>query len=218
MLNGEHFYIELKTLGFSDGNNNYNKINQDGLNAQIVIEEQLNIGKGIAISMREIAPFYNNKNYDPWSPKFLITELINKIGQNLKIDQFKEDRTILLVDLTLIPLFTDAINESLAIYQEDQSFISGVLWHTVFGEIGDNIFKAACTGQKNIEGRLEKNGLLKEYNFLDIVCFRVYSLDRKSNKLVCLYKRELEQKYFDFIELSDFSNDELNSNCYQLDH
>ena len=191
-IDTQDMYIEMKTLGYANGNLNYKQNIDEGLMAQISIEEKLK-GNRVASSVRTISPLKTNKkNYDSSSVKYVIEILIDKINQNIKEGQFQEGNTVLLIDLNLICLFSSYEKEVLKIYKDIKTNISGVLWNIAFGKIDDEIYKFHdFQNNKNmLDGRLEKEGILNQHKYIKGILFRVYELEKTKNYLVGLYRQE----------------------------
>jgi hypothetical protein len=111
--NGEIFFIEMKTLGFAEGELNYLKAIDSGLAAEISLEEQIKSGKTVAISETSFNPLGRDRpDYEKFRQKYFIETIVKKIDQNLKKKQFELGKTILLIDLSLI-LIADWMLDSL---------------------------------------------------------------------------------------------------------
>lgn len=97
------------------------------------------------------------------------------------------------------------------------SFSSGELWHIAFGECGDRILKAIeFEGGPGVSGKLQKNGILIEFEELVGVIFRVADLSGECS-YSCLIRSNDYDEYRKFINmLSNCWNDDKNSNAWQL--
>lgn len=213
------YYIELKTLAFADGDLNYKKAIERGIDAQISIEKQINDGKKVAFGEIIVQPLYkHSKKYDIYSVKYVIETYIEKIEQNLKSGQFDRGNTILFVDLKQTGICSDIKEASVPFFKESQlsSIVSGVLWNVAFGKIGHLILKPIeFEGKENIDGDLTKNGILQEYEWIKALCFITYE-NFKTRKFVGFHRVQDENVQYVLAKLCTFYNDELNSNGYEL--
>lgn len=171
-------FAELKTLSFVDGNLNYIDSQKQGLDAQIALEEQISGGAKIGFSTSEIKPLHKSgEKYDMYSTKYVIEKLIDKIVQNIKKEQYGMGETLLLVDLRQICL-PSKLNESIAalfVQKPIESIVSGVLWNVAFGKLGHQMFKPIeFEGRSNVDGELERNGILVDYPYIKGLVFIGY--------------------------------------------
>jgi hypothetical protein len=215
-------YAELKSMAYANGNLNYKDVMEQGLASQIEIEEQLNRGNKIGFGTTEIQPLYKeNKKYDPTSTKYAIEALIDKISQNLKPDQFSMGETILMVDLKQLTLPSHFIEGAVPIFQEGMygSFVSGVQWNTVFGKNGHLIYRPIeFEGKENIDGELERDGILIDRDWIKAVVFIDYILGEKEPKIVGLHKYgKISNDVSAFLhKFCDFVNDDKNTEGWVL--
>lgn len=169
--------IEFKSLSMVGGNPKYTGIMLDGLDSKIDLEDQRKEGKKVAISEQVIQPYIKSeKDYNPYSSRIPINEIVNKIEQNLKEDQFKQYPTILLVDFSDQLFLNSSPRQSIQQYYYGQygENVSGILWHVAFGLSGVNILThAEFEGARNSDGNQERNGILQEYNFIKGLSFLV---------------------------------------------
>ncbi|MEH2183634.1 hypothetical protein [Nostoc sp.] len=220
-LNNETFYIEMKTLGFANGELNYYDAINEGLNAQVSLVEQIKAGREIAVAEAVTSSFnISNKGnlYNNLIQTKIIEILITKINNNLNKEQFSLGKTILFIDLSLMLMPYDWRLNSVPIFQEKlgKSLVSGVFWHSAFGKVGERIFSAIeFEGARNIEGELSVEGILNNHSWIQALCFQTYNISRQ-RKVVCLY-REKDKEMIDILHpLCDFFNDELNTNGYEV--
>ncbi len=219
--NGERFFLEMKTVGFVGGNINYNKTIENGLDAKIKLDEQVQQGKRVAMSETVIAPLKpirNDKDYDPFSVKYFIETLIEKIKQNIKTEQFVHGKTLLLIDLKLIVVPSSCEEASIPIYPELRHFSlgSGVFWNIAFGVKGDKIFcPIEFEGKQNIEGELSTNGILIEEENITALCFRVYEMNNNNVLIGFARQKEIEQCEI-LYSICDIINDEKNSHGWRI--
>lgn len=184
----EQAFLEMKTLGYVGGELGYLEDIESGLEACISIEEQLDAGREWGIAMTSTHSW--GAKGDPLSMKHCIEVIVSKIEQNLKEEQFSYGTTFLFIDLKLLSNPFTYSTSCLPIYYDKQysSLVSGVLWNTAFGKVGNPIFKPIeHRGAKNIEGELRTNGVLISKPWIKALCFRVYWLG--SNSLVVGFHR-----------------------------
>ncbi|MBD2292330.1 hypothetical protein H6G06_02245 [Anabaena sphaerica FACHB-251] len=221
---GETFYIEMKTLGFNDGDNNYVKATNKGLEAKVSLTEQINSGEPIAISEVVVSPFRKeNKGYqyNHLNQTRIIDSIINKLNEDvIKTKQFAKGKTILLVNLSLMSMLPQIWQlNSVPIYQEKlyKSMISGILWYSAFGKFNERIFTTIeGEGSKNIEGELSTEGILNKYEFVKAVCFQIE--DEQGNlKLVGFYRENDKDEIYHLIyPICDFVNNDYNTHGYEI--
>jgi len=215
-------YAELKSLSFASGNLNYKKTMEQGLDAQIDIERQLKQGSQIGFGITEIQPLHkDNKKYDPTSTKYAIETVIDKIEQNIKEGQYSYGETVLIVDLKQLTLPSYFKEGGVPVFQEKQynSFMSGVQWNVAFGKVGYLVFKQIeFEGKENVDGELEREGILISRDYIKAVIFLDYALSDKQPKIVGLHKqRNVGECVQDFLyKFCDFVNDEKNTNGWRL--
>ena len=210
--------IELKSLSFLNGNLNYTKAQEKGLNAKIKIEEQIKDGKSIAISETTISPFFkNNKMPDT---RELIEVYIDKINNNIKKGQFIERDTILFVDIK--QLLLDSIwNHSAVIFYQEQitkSIASGVLWNTVFGKKNSLILKPIeFEGCNNVDSELTKNGILIDHDYIKAIVFVTYENFENRKFVGFIRQSDSESQVMNFItDFCDLYNDDYNSEAWRV--
>jgi len=213
-------YAELKTMSFAQANNNYIYAMNQGLNSNIEIEKQLKNGRKVAFGLTEIQPLYNsNKDYDPYSVKYAIEILIEKIEQNIKEGQFSKGETVLIIDLKQLILPSDFKEGGVPVSIENQyhSLVSGVHWNVAFGKIGYPIYRQVeFEGRENIEGELSKNGILISRDWIKAICFVDY--EGKKPKITGFYRHiglSNEIEYF-LHKFCEFVNDDVNSNGWEI--
>ncbi|MBK6949086.1 MAG: hypothetical protein IPH16_14425 [Haliscomenobacter sp.] len=69
------------------------------------------------------------------------------------------------------------------------SIVSGILWNVAFGKIGNLILKTIeWEGRENIEGELEKEGILTTHPYIKGLLFTWYE-NLKSRKLRRLFQK-----------------------------
>jgi len=215
----EDLYLEAKVLGWASGGIQHNAAINDGIDAQISIEEQIKDGKTVAFGESEISPLDSTKESIENPEKYFIEAISAKLSQNVKPAQLKLGPTFLICDLTSMSHPSDHRKSSVIVHNDNMydSFSSGELWHIAFGEHGDRILKAIeFEGKSNVSGKLQRNGVLIEHEELIGVIFRVSKLSGECS-YSCLIKSEHFDKYGGLVtQLTDCWNDEENSNAWEL--
>lgn len=222
-LKGEELFIEIKTLGFAGGNESYIQAMEQGLDAQVSIEEQLKTGATTATAIISIDPLKKRtQDYSYSRQKDFIETITTKADNNIDKGQFETGSTILLIDLSLIHVPADWKVNSIPIFpliqnQKFKSLVSGVLWHSAFGKENERIFSPIeFEGDANIKSELSIEGILNKYDFIKALCFQVYNL-REERKVVGFYRAKDEDSIMPFISLfCDFVNDEMNTNGWRI--
>lgn len=216
-------YAELKTMSYAFGNINYKEAMEQGLRSSLDVEKQIKEGKRIAFGESVIQPWFNpNKDYDPYSVKYVIEALNEKIDQNIKAGQYAMGDTVLLVDLTqmILPAGYMEGGTPFHVSARRSSIASGVQWNVAFGKQGHNILRPIeFEGKENIEGTLEKEGILWKYPFIKAICF----IDQPSTEdgrptVLGLHRNDTESdNVIAFLyQLCDFVNDDANTEGYKL--
>jgi hypothetical protein len=222
-LKGEEFFIEIKTLGFSGGDESYIQAIEQGLDAQVSIEEQLKAGYTTAVAIISIDPLKRRKqDYSYSRQKDFIETITTKIDNNIKKGQFETGSTILLIDLSLIPIPADWKVNSIPIFpliknKKLESLVSGILWHSAFAKENERIFSPIeFEGDANIKSALSIEGILNKHDFIKALCFQVYNL-REERKVVGFYRSKDEDSIMPLLSsFCDFVNDEMNTNGWRI--
>ena len=207
-------YMEVKTLGFADGNNIYKKAQEDAFNAQVELEKQHMQGKRISTAERVVTPLGNTDLQGE-------IEIINKkISNNVKQSQFEygnSQDTILFVDLNQL-WHPRNIEECLPVYPDldRDCTISGRLWNVVFGEEGERVFGMhSFVGKGSVNNHLTRNGVMLDHQYVKGV---IFGLGRKleEKKYFGFYRyEEQELPPAVFIQkFCDFFNDDRNRYGY----
>lgn len=207
-------YLEVKTLGFANGNNIYKQTQVDSLKCQIEMEEQHKRGFNICTAERSVMPL------GPGTFSDELVVMLKKIENNIKAAQFAYSdgkSTVLFVDLNQI-CFTSGnlqLNECLPVYPEfaHSCSCSGMYWNLAFGRIGDRIYKRPeFEGKGNFDKDLQHDGVLTAHADVKGVIFGVGS-KIENKRLYGFYRYEdTEEKAFRLIEtICDFYNDDRNS-------
>ncbi|MGG6267651.1 hypothetical protein ACQ4M3_11665 [Leptolyngbya sp. AN03gr2] len=220
LLEGKSFFLEMKTLGFAQGDLNYIDALDKGLDARVSLEQQSKSGKRVAIAEVGFDPLQSQKpDYLLCYGTYFIDTIVQKIKQNLKKQQFELGETILLIDLCLIDTpFGHKLN-SIAFFHEPilKSVVSGLLWHTAFGSLGERVFTPIrFEGASNIEGQLKTEGILREFAWIKALCFQTYNVSRE-RAIVGFYRSSDEDLILPLLSyFCDFTNDDLNSNAWRI--
>lgn len=218
----EEIYAELKTLAFSSGSLNYTEAMNKTFNAKVKQEDEILEGKSIASTgFINIAPLKNtNKDYDPFSTKYLINELTDKVDQNIKPEQYNLGPTVLIVDLKQIDVISQGYKQTaVPVYEEKHlgSLVSGALWNVAFGKEKHPVYNPIeFEGRPNSEGELGVEGILNKYEFIDAIVFHKYELGDAEPKIIGLkrYKNTPESICKFLFEYCDFVNDDENSSGF----
>jgi len=226
---GQTYYIEIKTLSFADGASNYRQTMEEGLEAEIHLQDQVASGKDISFSETEIQPLRKDSSiydpisqkyrpiYDPTSPRYFIETIIKKINQNIKIEQLELGDSFLLIDMSLFPGRYE--EWSLPIFQEKTygSMVSGALWHIAFATLNEMIFRPIeFEGKSNIDGRLQCEGVLVQHTFLKGLLFRTTLLSGQRYITAFIRSNEPEQIRNIIAVMSNYWNDDLNTNGWKV--
>lgn len=208
-------YMEVKTLGFADGNNIYKKAQVDAFLAQVELEKQHLQGKRISTAERVVTPLGNTDLLGE-------IEIINKkISNNIKQSQFefgKGQDSILFIDLNQL-WHPRNIEECLSVYpdMDRDCTISGRLWNVVFGKEGERIYSAHdFVGKGSVDGHLTRNGIMLDHSYVKGV---IFGLGRKlEEKTFFGFYRYEEQELPTAVfiqKFCDFCNDERNTYGYK---
>jgi len=224
ILCGEReFYAEVKSFMMSGGDLKYKTTMDDATDAQIDAEKQLHGGKCVGIGEQIIQPHLkNNRDYDSFSIRIIIENLIDKFSQNYKDEQYNMGDTISFVYLNEynFTLYGSGSNKQKIIpFYFDHSRrapVSGELWTAAFGKIGMPVFKSPeFEGAKNRDGELNDNGILVKFPEPKGVCFYIEALNHHG-EIVALI-RYGEDKIEELIsKVTELYNDDQNSRTYHL--
>jgi len=163
-------YLEVKTISVVNGSMGIKKSLEDSLDAQVEIETQLNNGKKVAFGKTEIQP-YGDKPYknNKGQISAVIETLIEKSSQNIKFGQFPNNKSFLVLNLSIIPPFRTENYVLRPAYCDDCMFkksVSGELWMMAFAELGAPILSAPeFEGKPCVESIASKVGILSDPNF-----------------------------------------------------
>jgi len=160
----------------------------------------------------------------------VIETLIEKTRQNIKPGQFPNDKSFLVLNLSIIPPFRTENYVLRPAYCDDYMFtkaISGELWMMAFAYPGTPVL---CTpefeGKPCVESILEKVGILNDPNFdmISGILFMIHPW-RRDSEIWGLYNYEKYASWCDsepeiietLIALTkDNWNDDMDTNGWQL--
>ncbi len=180
-------HFEVKTLSVVSGDFGIKNSLEDALDAQIEIEQQLQQGKRIATGVSVVQP-YGEKPYqkEKGTLTAVIDTLIEKTSQNIKVGQFPNDKSFLVLNLSIIPPFRTDNFVLRPAYCDNDMFpksVSGELWMMAFANIGAPIIGVPeFEGKPCVESTLKKNGILIEpdFNMVSGILFMVHPWRRDS--------------------------------------
>lgn len=218
-------YADLKTLNFSDGNNNYIDIQEQSTESKIKLEKEVSKREKAVIFGEPVivSPFKKGNNLNHYNLNVIIEEIIKKAKQNYKEEQvnYKGTKGIFIIDLSQMLIPTD-LNEAIPVkrgvlYKE---LNSGILWNAVFCQLGDPSYNwIEFEGKPNVGERFNLNGILNDplnFNNLSAVIFVVSN--SSETKLIGFHKSNLEDENVLEIlyTICDYVNDDLNSKGYAV--
>lgn len=209
-------YLEVKTLGFAEGNILYKQCQQDALDCNIELDAQRRDGKRVCSAVRVVAPLGHVGFVGE------IEEILKKIDNNVKKEQFEygNGEVVLYVDLNQLT-FSNSIevNSCLPIYPDiaRKCVQSGRYWTLAFGRIGDRIYKQPeFEGKGNFDKDLNAEGILNRYPYVKGVIFGTGSKIEDKRFYGFYRERDSESNAALLIEsICDFYNDNINSNGYK---
>lgn len=161
------FFIEVKTFDIVNAPQRAPQMLDEGMEAEIVIDEQQSKGTSVAIAVSRLAPhepYSYSADYDPRSIQSVIDTLCSKAVSAFKSDQFRSGPTFALVSLPRLPLHRQGVNALAPVYYDPYmggSCVSGVLWHLAFGRVGSPVyFWPEFEGAGSRDTDLQRNGFL----------------------------------------------------------
>lgn len=214
----ENVFLEVKSLAYANGNEEYKKAQESALESNIRLEEQRAKGRQFCSTEYCISPL-GEKDTGPTAE---IEEFNKKICNNIKSSQFKygngED-TILFVDMSQY-MFPFKEKECLSVYPDVLRHYSacGRLWMIAFGIEGERIYSwPEFEGKGNFDRLLERPGILNCYDFIKGIIFCSGS-EMSKRKLYGFHRYEEEDlKTATFLyQACDFVNDDKNTNGYKF--
>lgn len=169
-LESQDIHFEVKTLSVVSGDFGIKNSLEDSLDAHIEIESQLQQGKRIATGVSVVQP-YGEKPYqkEKGTITAVIDTLIEKASQNIKAGQFPNDKSFLVLNLSIIPPFRTENFVLRPAYCDNYMFqkaVSGELWMMAFASPGAPVLGIPeFEGKPCVESILKKNGILVEPDF-----------------------------------------------------
>lgn len=208
-------YLEVKTLGFAEGNNLYKQCQQDALDCNIELEAQRREGKRVCSAVRVVAPLGHVGFVGE------IEEILKKVGNNVKKEQFEygNGEVVLYVDLNQLTFSNDIeMSCCLPVYPDlkRKCVQIGRYWTLAFGRIGDRIYKQPeFEGRGNFDKDLNADGVLISYPYVKGVIFGTGSKIENKRFYGFYRAKDSESNAALLIEaICDFCNDDINSNGY----
>lgn len=206
-------YVEVKSLGFADGNNEYLRNQRAAFESNLDLEEQRKRGRYFCSSIYTVSPLAD-KDTGPTSE---IEEFNKKIKNNIKEEQFTYgdgNDSILYVDFSQY-LFPFNNEECLPVYPDiiRKYCASGRLWMLAFGREGERIFSyPEFEGRACFDRDLTLPGILNSYDFIKGIIFS-FGSGKGNRKLLGLYRfKDAETKVAVFLhQVCDYVNDDLNT-------
>lgn len=178
-------FFEVKTLSIVEGHRGINRDLESSLDAQIELEKQIAEGRRVAFAISESQPYGDKPYKNKGQLTAVIETLIEKTRQNIKLEQFANPYTFLIINLSLIPPFRTENYVLRPAYCDDYLFmkaISGDLWMMAFAYPGMLVFGCPeFEGKPCIECIIEKNGILSDPDFNSIsgLLFIVHPWEKK---------------------------------------
>lgn len=168
-FNDSDIFIEVKSINMSDTINNHNSILQDGSNKKKDLQSQLDDGKKIAIVEQVYKPYKLGQH--------IVETIVEKINQNVKQSQFAHGDTILLVDMSQLPIShpDTAIYKTYPLPQFTDKEVSGVLWHIAFHQLNDNFFEINDR-EEIVELSFNVEGILVSHPYIKGLIFHIDEL------------------------------------------
>ena len=167
-------FLELKAIAFAGGIGAYKKGQKDALAANISIEKQISIQQSygrkvvFACAEREVCPLGHGTLQEQ------LNEIIKKVDNNYKKEQFAFGDTILAVDLNQIGMTYDELDcRAITRSSNKIGYATGRLWVLACGTKGDAFYSTPeFEGKPNIDrSPLMFNGVLKTYSDMKGVIF-----------------------------------------------
>lgn len=226
-----NMHFEVKTLSVVAGDLGIKNSLEDSLDANISIEEQLKEGKTVAIGETVIQP-YSDKPYKNGKGTLgtVIDTLIEKTSQNIKSGQYPNEKSFLVVNLSIIPPFRTENYVLRPAYCDDYLFnksVSGDLWMMAFANPGMPVLGIPeFEGKPCVEMIMEKFGILNNPDFKMVsgILFMVHPW-RKETEVWGLYRNKNFEYWndneFEVLELlysitKNNWNDDMDTNGWQL--
>ena len=191
-------FFEVKTLSVVHGDRGIKDALEDALNARIEIEAQLKSEKRVASAVTVLQP-YGDKPYRSGTIFAVIDTLLEKSRNNIKLEQYANPYTFLVINLCLIPPFRTENCVLCPAYSDiytDGTNLTGDLWAIAFGRPDTIIHEMPEFEGKPSEDRLlGKCGILVDPDYSDVagLLFIIHPLSKKPDILGLLRSRELKR-------------------------
>lgn len=191
-------FFEIKTLSVVQGDWGIKNTLEDALNARIEIEAQLKSGKRVASAISVVQP-YGDKPYRSGTIFAVIDTLLEKARNNIKLEQYANPHTFLVMNLCLIPPFrTDncVLCPAYSDIYTDGTNLTGDLWAIAFGRPDTVINEMPeFEGKPSEDKLLDKCGILADpdYNSIAGLLFIIHPLSKRPDIWGLLRSRDLKR-------------------------
>ena len=177
----QELFFEIKTPSVINGSHGITLAQESSLNSKIDIETQIAKGKNVVFGVSESQP-YANKVKQNNTILGVSNELLEKARRNIKVGQFSNPNTFLVLNLSIIPPLETKVKALRPAYPCDYLFpkaVTGELWMIAFGCEGMLILgNPEFEGKPCVEGTFKKMGILidPEYESVAGIIFMVHPL------------------------------------------
>ena len=162
-------HFEIKTLSVAGGNRAIEDTLEKAGEAATTIAEQTNAGRAVAAATTVVSPYGSMKHPNSGDVELVVDTLLEKIRQNIKIEQYSRPNTLLVIDLSLLQVLPGGKQSLRRFYPDPQvenAKVSGVLWMAAFGTPGSDIYEFAdFEGKSNAGAKFIKRGVLADSDF-----------------------------------------------------
>jgi hypothetical protein len=181
-------FFEVKTFSVVGGEVGLRAALEVSLEAQLSLEQQINDARDVAVAVSSIQPFAT-KPYSRGNVRGVIDTLIEKTRQNVSKGQFQQGSTFLVLDLSIFNLSRTIRNLRPVHWETHPSPtpVTGNLWMLAFGETEYLVHSVPeFEGKPSIEGKLEKQGILLEFPFVQglLILNQLWDQDPRMSALV----------------------------------
>ena len=156
LKSGKKCYFEVKTPSLVNSQENLKEHQEQSLNARISIDAQLQAGNSVSFGETCMSPWECNNLLE------MIDKGIAKIQQNIKPEQFTHTPTFLVVNWSLLQLYSNKRDGIIQPYFNNDGYIqSGEFWAMAFGNRGMPIIAFnGIEGHPTIIGNMEQFAIL----------------------------------------------------------
>lgn len=185
--------FEVKTPSIVGGNKALDTIAEQLFEGELNLQQQILSGKQIAMHEQLISPYGAIPSGREQTT--VCRKLLDKIENNIKLKQYDSGITFLVINMIRIgPGFTDnrELKPLSTGWPHDYSRHTGVLWTIGFGQLEQGIEgEPHFEGHSNIEGRLERQGILVNPQFASIagLLFVIHPM-REQPRIYGIWKQE----------------------------